>query len=309
MDIPVYLIAGFLDAGKTNFINGILSDGFAANERTLLLICEEGEEEYERRNLTNVFTYTIEDPADMTPALFKKLEKQYKPQQVIIEYNGMWQMEPLYRTGLPANWILYQIMVLVDANTFEMYAKNMGQLMMEKIMNADMLIFNRCNEELRASLRSRNLRMVNRRADIYLENTDGTSEEYVTEDMAPFDLSSGKLTVADEDYGVWYVDMMDNPGRYDGVEVEFKALMCHSKKFKGVHCPGRFAMVCCEDDMQFLALVCQGEGLDKFKNRDWVHITATVKKENVEAYQGEGPVLHVSKVVACEKPKEETVTF
>ena len=307
MDIPVYLIAGFLDAGKTNFINGILQDGFARDDRTLLICCEEGEEEY--KYLDNVFTYTVENAEDMTPAFFKKLEKQYKPQQVIIEYNGMWAIEPLYRQGLPANWILYQIMCLVDANTFEMYVKNMGQLMMEKVMNADLLIFNRCNEELRASLRARNLRMVNRRADIYLENADGTSEEYVTDEMAPFDLSEGKLDVPDDDFGIWYVDLMDNTDRYENIEVHFKGLMCHSKKFKGVHCPGRFAMVCCENDMQFLALVCKGEGMDKFKNRDWVEITATVHKENVEAYEGEGPVLYVSEIKPCEKPKNEVVSF
>ena len=131
MDIPVYLIAGFLDAGKTDFINGILKDGFAAEDRTLLICCEEGEDEYDPKVLQNVFTYTIDDPAQMTPALFKKLEKQYRPKQVIMEYNGMWQMEPLYREGFPANWILYQIMVLVDATTFETYVRNMGQLMME----------------------------------------------------------------------------------------------------------------------------------------------------------------------------------
>ncbi|MFR1616848.1 MAG: hypothetical protein ACLSUM_05660 [Dysosmobacter welbionis] len=34
-DIPVYLVAGFLDAGKTNFINGILEDGFARQDPTL----------------------------------------------------------------------------------------------------------------------------------------------------------------------------------------------------------------------------------------------------------------------------------
>ena len=309
MDIPVYLIAGFLDAGKTNFINGILQDGFARDDRTLLLRCEEGEEEYDPKVLDNVFTYTVDDPGQLTPDFFKKLEKQYKPKQVIIEYNGMWMIEPLYRTGLPANWILYQIMTLVDANTFEMYVKNMGQLMMEKITNADMLIFNRCNAELRASLRSRNLRMVNRRADIYLENEDGTSEEYVTEDMRPFDLSGGKLDVPDDDYGVWYVDLMDHPESYDGVTVTFKALMCHSKKFKGTDVPGRFAMVCCENDMQFLALVCKGKGLDKFKDRDWVEITATVKKEESPAYQGEGPVLYVSKIGYCQKPKQEVVSF
>ena len=309
MEIPVYLIAGFLDAGKTNFINGVLQDGFAAEDRTLLICCEEGEEEYYPNVLSNVFTTTVEDFEDLSVEYFKKLEKMYKPKQIIIEYNGMWNIEKLYQELLPANWILYQIMTLVDARTFEMYAKNMGQLMMEKIMAADMLIFNRCNEELRAKLRSRNLRMVNRRGDIYLENEDGTSEEYVTEDMAPFDLSSGHLDVPDEDYGVWYVDMMDAADRYDGLTVKFKAIMCHSKKYKGVHCPGRFAMVCCEDDMQFLALVCKGEGLEKFKDRAWVEITATVKKEEDRAYEGVGPVLYVSEIRECEKPKEEVVSF
>ena len=295
MDIPVYLIAGFLDSGKTGFINGILRDGFAEEDRTLLICCEEGELEYDPRVLGNVFTYTVDEQSQLTPELFKKLEKQYRPKQVIIEYNGMWMIEPLYRDGLPANWILYQIMCLVDARSFEMYVKNMGQLMMEKISNADMLIFNHCNEELRAQLRSRNLRMVNRRADIYLENEDGTSEEYVTPEMSPFDLSDGHLDVPDD--------------RYDGVTVRYKAVMCHSKKFKGVHCPGRFAMVCCENDMQFLALVAKGEGLEKFKNRQWVEITATVKKEANDAYQGEGPVLYVTAIAPCEKPKEEVVSF
>ena len=308
-DIPVYLVAGFLDAGKTNFINGILEDGFARQDPTLLLCCEEGEEEYEKNALDNVTVITIEDEEDLKCSYLKELEKEYHPKQVLIEYNGMWQMERLYREVLPANWVLYQIMTFVYAPTFEMYAKNMGQLMMEKISNADMLIFNHCNEELRAQLRSRNLRMVNRRADIYLENEDGTSEEYVTPEMSPFDLSDGHLDVPDDDYGVWYVDMMDNPDRYDGVTVRYKAVMCHSKKFKGVHCPGRFAMVCCENDMQFLALVAKGEGLERFKNRQWVEITATVKKEANDAYQGEGPVLYVTAIAPCEKPKEEVVSF
>ena len=56
--------------------------------------------------------------------------------------------------------------------------------------------------------------------------------------------------------------------------------MCHSKKFKGIDCPGRFAMVCCDKDKQFLALVCKGEGLDRFKDRDWVKLRAAVKVED-----------------------------
>ena len=182
-DIPVYLVAGFLDAGKTNFINGILEDGFARQDPTLLLCCEEGEEEYEKNALDNVTVITIEDEEDLKCSYLKELEKEYHPKQVLIEYNGMWQMERLYREVLPANWVLYQIMTFVYAPTFEMYAKNMGQLMMEKITNADMLVFNRCTPELRDALRKRNLRMVNRRADIYLEMEDGTSEDYLTGDV------------------------------------------------------------------------------------------------------------------------------
>ena len=309
MDIPVYLIAGFLDAGKTEFINGILRDGFAAEDRTLLLCCEEGETEYDPKSLFNVFTYTVDDPAQLTPEFFKKLEKQYRPKQVIIEFNGMWSFEPLYREGLPANWILYQIMCLVDATTFEMYLKNMGQLMMEKILNADMIIFNRCNEELRKALRGRNLRMVNRRADIYLEDLNGNSEDYNNGEVCPFDLDQPVINIPDDDYGVWYVDVMDYPDRWAGKTVHMKLLMCHSKKFKGVHCPGRFAMVCCNNDMQFLALVCRGEGLEQYKDKQWVKIHATVKKEACDAYQGEGPVLYVTSIAATTKPDPEMVSF
>ena len=308
-DIPVYLIAGFLDAGKTNFINGILEDGFARQDRTLLLCCEEGEEEYNSRALDNVTVITIEDEEELKCSYLKELEKKYRPQQVLIEYNGMGQMERLYREVLPANWVLYQIMTMVEASTFDLYAKNMGQLMMEKITNADMLVFNRCTPELRDSLRKRNLRMVNRRADIFLENVDGSSEDYLTGDECPFDLSQDVIDIPDEDFGVWYVDVMDHPDRYNGKLVHMKLIMCHSKKYPGIHCPGRFAMVCCENDIQFLGLIAKGDTLDQYENRDWIEVTARMSAEKHKAYKGVGPVMNVLSVAPCEKPAQEVVTF
>ena len=308
-DIPVYLIAGFLDAGKTNFINGILEDGFARQDRTLLLCCEEGEEEYNPKALDNVTVITIEDEEELKCSYLKELEKKYRPQQVLIEYNGMWQMERLYREVLPANWVLYQIMTMVEASTFDLYAKNMGQLMMEKITNADMLVFNRCTPELRDSLRKRNLRMVNRRADIFLENVDGSSEDYLTGDECPFDLNQDVIDIPDDDFGVWYVDVMDHPDRYNGKLVHMKLIMCHSKKYPGIHCPGRFAMVCCENDVQFLGLIAKGDTLDQYENRDWIEVTARMSAEKHKAYKGVGPVMNVLSVAPCEKPAQEVVTF
>ena len=227
-DIPVYMVSGFLDAGKTNFINSILEDGFARQDPTLLICCEEGEEEYNPRALDNVHVVTVESEEELLCSRLKEWEKQYQPTQIIIEYNGMWQMERLYREVLPANWVLYQIMTMVQASTFETYARNMGQLMMEKITNADMLIFNRCTPELRDSLRKRNLRMVNRRAEIWLENVDGSSENYLTGNECPFDLSQKLIDIPDEDFGVWYVDLMDHPDRYAGKEVHLRTTFSFS---------------------------------------------------------------------------------
>ena len=309
MDIPVYLVAGFLDAGKTNFINGILEDGFAREDKTLLLCCEEGEEAYEKKALDNVTVVTVDDEDELTADFCRELEKKYRPKQVLIEYNGMWQMEKLYRDVLPANWVLYQIMTFVQAPTFELFVKNMGQLMMEKITNADMLVFNRCTPELKEALRARNLRMVNRRADIYLEDNDGNSEDYLTGNECPFDMTPDLIDNPDDDYGVWYVDVMDHLDRWDGKRVHMKLLMCHSKKFPGVHCPGRFVMTCCENDIQFVGVVAKGKDLKAYKNRDWVEVTATVRKEYIEAYQGEGPVLYVDKITTCAKPAQEVVSF
>ena len=308
-DIPVYLVAGFLDAGKTNFINGILEDGFAREGKTLLICCEEGEEEYSAKALRGVDVVTVEDLEALTPDACRVWEKQFRPVQVLIEYNGMWPFAPLFQTVFPPNWILYQIMTFVYAPTFDMYAKNMGQLMMEKITNADMIVFNRCTPELRDALRKRNLRMANRRAEIWLENEDGSSESYLTGNERPFDLSQDVVEIPDEDYGVWYVDVMDNPESYAGKVMKMKLMMCHSKRLPGTHCPGRFAMVCCANDVQFLGLVAKGDHLEQYKDRDWVEVKAKMAVGTHQAYKGEGPIMQILSIAPCQKPAEEVVTF
>ena len=310
--MPLFLINGFLEAGKTQFIKFTMQqDYFQTEGKTLLIVCEEGEEEYNEKKFAfpGVTLKVLEDKAELNPQNLARLEKESGAGRVVIEYNGMWSMERLYREVLPANWVLYQVMTFVDANTFETYAKNMGQIMMEKITNADLLVFNRCTDELKAALRKRNLRMVNRRADIYLEDLNGNSEDYNDGEVCPFDLNQPVINIPDDDYGVWYVDVMDYPDRWAGKTVHMKLLMCHSKKYPGTHCPGRFAMVCCENDVQFLGLVAKGVDLNKYKNRDWVEVEARMALENHSAYKGKGPVMHIISIKPCEKPANEVVTF
>lgn len=307
MELPVYLFTGFLDAGKTTFVNGVLEEGFA-DSPTLLLRCEQGEAEYTDLP-PSVVIVDLEDESELTCAALKKLEKAHKPQQILIEYNGMWPLTRLEQE-LPSNWLLYQVMTFVEAATFDAYAKNLGQMMMEKIASADMIVFNRCTPELAQSLRRRNLKMVNRRAAIYLEAPNGEAEDYFTGDESPFDLDQPVIHIPDEDFGVFYVDAMEHPERYDGKTVRMKLVMCHVKKFPGVAVPGRFAMVCCADDVTFFGMVAVGDGLTRFENREWVDVTAVMSTTHHELYgDSAGPLLKVTSIELCDGPKDEVVSF
>ena len=309
-ELPAYLVWGFLESGKSTLIKETLNqDYFNDGEKTMILTFEEGEVEYDKEMLekTNSFVVNIENMEDFTKEFVRGCQRNYYPDRVMIEYNGMYSIDDLMDVVDETDLELYQVIVTVDASTADLYLKNMKSMFMEMFKMADLVIFNRCDDNTNMGSFRRSIKAVNPRAQVGFERADG--KEMAQDELLPYDVNADVIKVEDEDYGIWYVDMMDNPDRYEGVEVSFKAIMCHSKKFKGVHCPGRFAMVCCDKDMQFLALVCRGEGLENFRDKEWVKIHATVKKEKCDAYQGDGPVLYVSSIAATTKPANEMVSF
>ncbi len=309
-EIPVYLIIGFLDSGKTQFINGILEEGFSQDERTLLLSCEEGELDYEKSALDNVTVIQAENMDALTPDYLKSLEKKHRPTQILVEFNGMWDLQEFCTARVPRHWIIYQMMCTVEAPTFDLYAQNMGKLMMEKLRNADMIVFNRCTEELKASLRRRNLRMVNRRAEIFLEDETGEAEDYRDGTVSAFDLTQPVIQIPDEDFGVFYVEVSDDLDMYLGKTVKFKGLVCQDRRFGPYFTAGRHAMVCCAEDITYLGLPCAWAQKETLKTRDWVEITARVERAPWALYENEdGPVLQVESARPCPKPAPEVVPF
>ncbi|MBQ3090027.1 MAG: hypothetical protein IJD21_05630 [Oscillospiraceae bacterium] len=311
--IPVYLISGFLEAGKTNFIAPMLAnEEFTKDERTLLIVTEEGEEEYDPQALSHfdVASFCIEDKEDFTAQTLQELEAKYHPTQIVMEYNGMWPLADI-ETVFPRHWALYQIVTLIEAPTFDLYAKNMASLMMEKIRYADMIIFNRVTDQLTDQLRQRNLKMLNRRAEIYLEYEDGERVEDYDNGMCPFDLSQSVLELSDEDFGFWYTDCMDYQERYEGKTVKFRGMVAVSPRFPRNHyAVGRFAMVCCADDTTFLGVLCNGKECKTLQNKQWVEVTGKIRLKKLPIYQGElGPVLYTESVVPCQPPAEELVYF
>lgn len=310
--IPVYLFTGFLESGKTLFIRDILADpGFTSGEKTLLLQCEEGIEELEESELVefNTVVASIANEQDLTPATLKQLELQHQPERVLIEYNGMWKLDSL-TAAFPARWDLFQIITTVDATTFELYSNNLGPMMFEHITTADLVVFNRCTDELKQMLYDKNVRAMNPKAAIYLDNLDGTSEDYARNMPLPFDLNASVIDIADTDYGLWYVDAMGAPDKYDGKTVRFLAQAYVSKKLGAeAFVPGRFSMVCCAEDVTFLGFLCRWAGANTLQQREWVRVTASITVETLPQYRGEGPVLHAVEVIPAEKPEDELAYF
>ena len=91
--VPIYLVTGFLESGKTTFLDFTLQqEYFAIDGKTLLILCEEGEEEYDmdKLKLTNTVVEVIEDEEDLTPQRLAAMDIIHQPERVVIEYNGMW---------------------------------------------------------------------------------------------------------------------------------------------------------------------------------------------------------------------------
>ena len=310
--VPVYVVNGFLESGKTSFVQETLSDPyFSDGGKTLLIVFEEGEEEYDSHILESYDTVmtVVEGKAEFTPEVLEDCRKEYKPTQVMIEYNGMWGMQHLREMQLPRGWFLAQGITLVDATTFDLYMQNMKSLFMDMVQDSDLVIFNRCKEGTKAASYKRNIRAANPRAQVEFEQEGGELFEY--EEELPFDLNADIIDIGDIDYGIWYLDAMDHPEHYAGKTVRFKAMVMRPKELEaGYFVPGRRAMTCCADDTVFLGFLCKSQNVDKLRNRQWLTVTAKVKVETRKEYSGEeGPVLYTRALKSVEKPEEEMVYF
>lgn len=312
MSIPLYLINGFLEAGKTSFITDVLSDGdFTEGEKTLLILCEEGEIEYNQSELTNlnILSVTVDEEEEMNAEFLKERVRKYRPKRIFVEMNGMWDSSWMFEQKLPAGIEIAQVITIVDGSTFQVYVNNMKGILSNLFNYTEMVIFNRVNEDMPLHSFRRAVRGVNPAAMVYFEDAEGNPVDPGMEEP-PYDLNADVIEIDDMDYGLWYLDVSDNPERYEGKKVRFLAKIMKSKRFEGdTFIPGRNAMTCCENDIRFIGYVCRADFAGLLKSRQWVMITAEVHSEYAVEYGEEGPVLHGVSYEVMEKPENEVVYF
>lgn len=312
MRIPVFLFTGLLEAGKTDFMNQMLSKPvFADGNNTLVIRCEEGVEEYDEAffKKNRISLVSVDEINDLTDELMLDLDGKCKPARVLIEYNGMWDIRKLFDLNYPKGWFIYQVLTIVNAETFNVYINNMRSIMMEQFKCSDLVIFNRVNDEMNESVFRGTVKAVNPQAKLFI-CTEDFKLDPVKEEL-PYDINAEVLEIQDEHYGIWYIDLWEQPQKYKNKKVKVSGLF-----FQDPHDPkdrftfGRFAMPCCEEDISLMGLYCHSIGKPRFKSKDSITLEAEIKYEAAEVYNGElGPVLYVKSIQNAEKSQEKLVMF
>lgn len=293
-DVLVYLMTGFLDSGKTQFLDFTLKqDYFRIDGTTLLLLCEEGEGEYDAEELKkyNTVIETVDSQEELTGEYLLEMDIKHRPDRVVVEYNGMWKVSDFEALRLPNGWGIEQKLTTVDASTFQMYLTNLKPLFVEMVRGAEMVLFNRCTDIKPLAGYRRSVKVVSPQAEVIFEDDNGEIENIFQDDV-PYDMNAPVIQIRPEDYGIWYVDVMENQEKYRGKTVEYTARVLKPKSFPSkLFFPGRMAMTCCADDTTFLGYICKSAYAPKLKAGQWVKIRAKVRYENLSMYHGSGPVL------------------
>ncbi len=313
VETPVYLFLGFLESGKTKFIQETFEDPrFSSGEKTLLLVCEEGEEEYGTIRFAgaeSVELVVLDDKEQLTEEYLSKLQLEHGAERVVVEYNGMWALEDFFK-AMPEGWLINQVMTFFDANTFLNYNANMRQLVFDKIENAQLVVFNRFDDTMDKMSLHKIVRGITRRCDIVYERADGRADFDDIEDPLPFDINAPVIVVEDKDYAFFYRDLTENLENYIGKTVKFKGLVATDKRLQPQDIVvGRHVMTCCVDDIQYCGLACVLPAVMELETRDWISITAKIAFQKHRIYKGKGPVLVAEKVIICEPPEELLATF
>lgn len=310
-EIPVYLFTGFMDSGKTSLVEETLFENdFGDGAKGLIIMCEDGEKEYDETKLSTVnFKLTsIDTEEEFTSERLGRIHEEYRPKQVFIEYNGTWGMDKILEAKLPEGWVIVQTLTTVDSTTFQLYINNMRAMMQEQIFASDVVIFNRTDDDTDRGYLRRTVKNINRKAQVVYERKDGTIDDRPEE--LPFDITQDTIELSDADYAIWYMDAMENYKKYDRKKVKFLALVYNPETLKkGIFVPGRFAMTCCIEDVQFIGFKCKYEGEQELAHRSWIRITAEVRVEFAREYRGKGPVLYPLAIEPAQKPEDELVYF
>ncbi len=308
-ETAVFIFAGFLDSGKTTALQGALQKTAVDGQEKSVLICtEQGEESYSDELLAQlkIPLLFLEDEEELTKAYFEKVEEDYHPDNVYIEFNGMWDLKNFVKADLPEGWYLATVFSLVDATTYDIFLKNMRQTLMNPLMVSDVILFNRCTESFRKGDARRAIAILNSHARLYFTKPDGTIDR--RGDAFTLPNGDGVTEITEDLFCPWFVDVIENAENYYGKNVRFTAMVTRGEGLSGNRFYlGRYAAICCPADAQFIGFVAEYDG-NIPKDGTFIRVEAQIAKGEIE--NGHKIILlQIRALEACETPEDIFIYF
>ena len=312
--IPVYLVLGFEGDGKTAYIKNLLNRDKTG---THLIVFEDGAEKYPHKNGVSEDTKTVFFyEKNIYPALFDDIAKSKlygytdtagRPDRVIIEYNGMWNLDDLWQVSMPHNWEYLNVATVVDAEKFEMYLKDMYASLADKFSASHLIVFNRCNENTDMKMYMETAHGINPDAQIIFQGAENKNLPYI-----PYDINESEITIEDTGFSTFYADAMKNPGKYDGKTINIRGFIQPVKKYypNTEHCKsnkclfGRYVTRFGMFHFEFLNFFAEYNGTvsnSELYKMQMYKITAKIKSEKEKCK------LYISKIESTEQLRHRVV--
>ena len=305
-ELPVFLLNGFLESGKTTLIKEIVENNEQYhNNSTVIIACEDGEVEYDDEwcEKYQVHVEKIDNQDDLTVSYLEKLDEVYMPDRIVIEYNSFldWDSQEF-----PEYMVIYQQITLIDAKTFNVMFNNMKKIFQQMVLNSSLVIFNRCDGIKDLGLYRRWIRGMTQQAQIAFEDKNGNLTTMLDEDL-PYDLSKDVICFEEDVYPTWYVDVFDNYEKYFNKIFKFKAFVRGIEKKTIV--VGHDVMTCCSEDVQFLGYEVVNETKTKVKLGDTIYLECYVTREFSDLAQEEVVMLHAKGITILPKEEPKVLTL
>ena len=312
MNTRIYIFNGFLDSGKTTFLQDtVLNTDFCDDEKTVIVVSEEGEIEYKQEEIEsrNCDLVYIDSEEDFTYEFFDNLKEKYNPTQVLIELNGMYMINRILAASKPEGWDVVQVLTTINAQTFNLYVNNMRSLVYNQVVHSDLVIFNRVDDSMKKSFLRNTVKAINGSVQIIYEKEDGTVNT-LEDDELPFDTSSSYLEIADHDFGLFCMDMIDHPETYHHKTIKLRGKFIGlDKQIPDGFILGREAMVCCADDTSLVGMVCVHQSAKQFIPNEWLELEGLVELKYDSDVGGDICILYVTDIKVIQPLENEYVTF
>ena len=305
-ELPVFLLNGFLESGKTTLIKEIVENNEQYHDNsTVIIACEDGEVDYEDDwcEKYQVHVEKIDDQEDLTVSYLKKIDEIYAPDRIVIEYNSFFDWEA---QEFPEYMVIYQQITLIDAKTFNVMFNNMKKIFQQMVLNSSLVIFNRCDGIKDLGLYRRWIRGLTQQAQIAFEDKNGNLTTMLDEDL-PYDLSKDVICFEEDVYPTWYVDVFDNYEKYFNKTFKFKAFVRGIEKKTIV--VGHDVMTCCSADIQFLGYEVVNESKTKVKLGDCIYLECYVTREYSDLAGEEVVMLHATGITVLPKEEAKVLTL